>query len=439
MQFKKYWLSFLVWSTEIKEYLLKVCAQLKKYLLAKYPTLLDTIKENLFKFFLLLIKNKELFKQLILKKLFRRIAKVKKYLFKRYILRLIEIKEFILKICIDFKGYLLRKLFGLIEKIKKYLFKWYLRFIQVKEVVLKRFIQIKEYLFGKLFEKLITIKKYSLKLFARLIEIKELLLKIFTWVLNIRKYLLNGSVLVLELGLLSVIFYAGKEFYSQIKITENIKTVQSELANTVLSLTNLLGKSTGNIDILEQGDQINVKPALYYSQQQKSHKLELTLLNPSYGFVDCAGDITANVSYPAKVILTWQPMQHSSELYELICERYSNSNSNSKASNKHKKVLLSNINAVKFKFLEYIDSNGISVVKGINAIKEIDPKKLQQNNQNINDIRIRAVQIGMLVQSQDKLYYNVRHNWYSIFNDHINFLDSCIHKVIYITVKSNLS
>ena len=422
MQFKKYWLSFIVWLTEIKRYLLIVFAKLKQYWLPKYLAQLAKLKQYLFKLSLLLIEIKGTLsrrsiqvKKYFLIKLFRHITKLKKYLFNRYLLKLIEIKESILKIFIVFKEYFLRKFFRRIAKIKRYVLKCYLRLIEIKE-----------YLAGKLFVQLVKIKKYSIKFFGLLIEIKELLLKIFIWLINIRKYLLNGSVLALELCLLSIIFYMGIEFHSQIKITENIKTMQSGLANAILPLTNLLGKSTGNIDILEHVNQINVKPALYYSQQQKSHKLELILLNPNHNLIDCTGDIVSNVSYPIRINLIWQPMQQAADQYELICEQYNNK----RASTKNRKVLLSNINAVRFKFLEYTDLHGLKV---------IDPKKLQQSNQNINDIRIEAVQIGMLVQSKDNLYHKVHHNWYSIFNERINFLDDFMHKVIYITIKSNLS
>ena len=385
------------------------------------------------------------FKKYLLIKLLRRLTRIKKYLSK-CLVQLAKITESLLKTFAEFKKYWLTKLFkrlAIIKKywlvrllrrstrIKKYWVKYLTSLLELKTNIIKRIIQFRNHLLRKLFNRLIKIKKRLIILLMRLIEIKNILLRIFLSLLNIRKYLSKGVLLALELGFIIIIYHAGKEFHFQNKIAENIKIMQRELIETNLVLTNLLSKSAGNINIVENSNHINIKQALSYSQQQKSHKLELILLNPNYSLIDCTGDMVFNISYPVKINLIWQPMPHFADQYELICERYTNFNNNAKqASNKYRKVLLRHINSVKFKFLEYTDSN---------MIKDIETKQLQQSNKNTNDFRIKAVQIGMVVQSQNNLYSNTRHNWYSMFNDHINFLDNLVHKVIYITINSNLT
>jgi len=276
---------------------------------------------------------------------------------------------------------------------------------------------------------------YLLKGLVVLLEIKEFLLKIFKQFLENKKYLLNTGIFLLEIGLLILIFYVAREFSFQMKITENMKILQKELVDTTLPLTNLLSKTRGNVEFIEDDagyyHTIGVKPALYYSRQHKSHKLEVILLNPSYNLIDCSGDIISNVVYPVKFNFIWQPMPNAIEQYELICERYFHSSKHSKK-NVYRKILLRHINAVKFKFLEHTTSGGF---------RAIEPKKLSQIelHNSTDNIKVAAVQIGMLVQSSDPIYYKVRHNRYNLFNEHLNFLDQFLHKVIYISTQSNLS
>jgi len=45
----------------------------------------------------------------------------------------------------------------------------------------------------------------------------------------------------------------------------------------------------------------------------------------------------------------------------------------------------------------------------------------------------------MVLQSNEEFYPKVRHNWYNLFDERINFLDKFMRKVIYFTINSNLT
>lgn len=238
-----------------------------------------------------------------------------------------------------------------------------------------------------------------------------------------KKSLLKSALFIIEICLLISIFYVIKEFRYQIKIADNLKNMQNNLGNTILSLTNLLSKASGNLDIISEDNKINIKPVLSYTNNKKIHRLEFTLLNPNYSLIDCNGELLPNNAYPVRINLIWQPMMHVEDQYELICEKQTNFNRNTKTNNIYKKVLLQNINTVKFKFLEYTD---------LGTMRSIDLKSQPY-------ISIHAVQIGMLIQSSEHFYSKIRHGLYNIFNEEVTTLDNFMHKVIYITTQSNLT
>ena len=114
-----------------------------------------------------------------------------------------------------------------------------------------------------------------------------------------KKSLLKSALFIIEICLLISIFYVIKEFRYQIKIADNLKNMQNNLGNTILSLTNLLSKASGNLDVISEDNKINIKPVLsYYINNKKIHRLEFTLLNPNYSLVDCNGELLPNNAYP---------------------------------------------------------------------------------------------------------------------------------------------
>lgn len=222
---------------------------------------------------------------------------------------------------------------------------------------------------------------------------------------------------ILEIGLLGIIIYLSNRFYCQMQDTKNIKVMHNQLINAILPLSNLLSRSAGNLDEHELEYKIDVKPALSYDYQNKIHKLELILLNPTYSLIDCTGDLAKETVYPLKINFIWQPMLKFADQYELICEKHNNS------SNIQRKVLLQHINDVKFKFIESSE-----------VIKDIHPRKLYHGHNQ----QIAAVQIGMLVQTHSQAHAKKQYKNYHLFNKKINYLDKFLHRVIYITLPSSV-
>jgi hypothetical protein len=241
-------------------------------------------------------------------------------------------------------------------------------------------------------------------------------------------YRINNHILwILNIAIALIGYFLVKEFYYQRNIAKSLQVMQNQLIDTALPLTNLFSKSMGNINI---NNETNITPVLHYSHIKNTHKLELNLLNANYNFIDCLGELTSNVIYPIKVKLIWSLQPNTKDQYNLICESYSYSK-NKKLNNKHhKKLLLNNISAVRFRFLEQ---------DGVGSIRAIDPKKLHKDREYINDTRIISVQIGMILRSEQEFYPKLRHNWHNLFDERINFLDKFMRKVIYFTINSNLT
>lgn len=242
---------------------------------------------------------------------------------------------------------------------------------------------------------------------------------------------LRSLILILEICTIGFIIYLGGKLYSQIKYVEDIKNMNNQLIDAVLPLSNLLSKAAGSIHHNKSDYKIDIRPSLFYEYQHKTHKLELILSNPTYSLIDCTGDLAKETVYPLKVSFIWQPMLKFTDQYELICERHNNFKNLNNSKNIQRKVLLQHINAVKFKFVEL--SNAIA--EEVEPVKFIDPKELHH----VHNQQIAAVQIGMLIQSRNKAYAKEQYKNYHLFKKRFNFLDHFLHKVIYITLPSNVT
>jgi len=231
-----------------------------------------------------------------------------------------------------------------------------------------------------------------------------------------------------------MIFYISKELIFQNTIQKSTINMENELANALLPVTNLLSKAKGNIDIAEYINETSIKPVLSYKMENNNHIIELVFLNPVYSLIDCSGEIINNITYPIKINLIWQAVGDKERKYDLVCERYNNYNLQNKFIDHkdiYKTTLLKNINAVRFQFLEQLSSGNI---------KMINVQDLQTNQfQNNNNIKITAVQIGMIIQSSAAIYTKPQHSWYNIFSDRLHFFDNYNRTVIYITANSNLT
>lgn len=322
-----------------------------------------------------------------------------------------------------------------ILKLKKYLFYNYSKLCIVKDSILQYWIQIINIIKCLLNKYLLVVKKKWLSL-INLFEVlkKYCVKKSYFLILFITKqtYLLKWSIIVVWLVLISVIFYISKELIFQNTIHRSIIHMENELADSLLPLTNLLSKAKGNIDVAEYINEASIKPVLSYRVENNNYIIELVFLNPVYGLIDCSGEILNNTIYPIKINLIWQAVGEKERRYDLICERYNNYNQHAKFidhNNISKATLLRNINAVKFQFLEQLP---------LGNIKMINLKDLKKNYLK-NNIKLTAIQIGMIVQSPEIMYSKPQHSWYSVFGDKVHFFDARNHKVIYITVNSNLT
>lgn len=408
--------------------------QFKEYLLKYYTRLLEakkSIKEYL-------LKNLTIFCKFLESTQYQLITK--QYLLK-YNIILLLIKKFLLKkiivllIFLQHKKQYCNKYF---LRLKKYLLQYYNKLLIVKQTIKENIInncvtalEIIQYLFNK---HLLKLKKYLLRYYAVCLEIKEKLLQKLLFLITTRKYLLKVFVFLLGILLINVILYVSKAFKFQSSVEQSVTKMQNELTNTLLPLTNLLSKAAGSIDIMEYIDESSIKPIVHYDVHDSTHKIELIFLNPTYNLIDCSGELLSNAFYPIKINLIWQIMDNSTDRYELICERYSNYNTNNNFIDNtkyvYKTVLLRNINKIKIRFLEQLPSGNIRIIA---------PQILQTFSQKLNHVNIVAIQIGMLTQSAEIMYPKIRHSWYNIFNERVNFLDDTSHKVIYMTINSNLT
>lgn len=406
-------------------------------------------KEYLLKYYIRLLEARKIIKVYLLEKftIFGKFLESTQYrlIIKQYLIRyniiLLLIKKNLLKkiilllIFLQHKKQYCNKCF---LRLKKYLLQYYNQLLIIKQNIKENIInncvttlEIIEYFFNK---HLLRLKKYLLRYYAVCLEMKEQLLKKLLFLMATRKYLLKVFVFLLGIVLINIILYVSKAFKFQSSVDQSVTKMQNELTNTLLPLTNLLSKAAGSIDIMEYVDESSIKPIVHYDVQNRTHKIELIFLNPTYNLIDCSGELLSNTVYPIKINLIWKIMDNSTDRYELICERYSNYNTNNNFidNTKHvyKTVLLHNINKIKIRFLEQLPSGNIRI---------IEPQILQTFSQKFNHVNMAAIQIGMLTQSSEVMYPRVRHSWYNIFNERVNFLDNFSHKVIYMTINSSLT
>lgn len=409
--------------------------QFKEYLLKYYTRLLEAKK--IIKVYLL--KNITIFCKFLESTQYQLI--IKQYLIK-YNIILLLIKKFLLKKIILLLIFLQHKKQYCNKcclRLKKYLLQYYNQLLiikqNIKENIINNCVKALEsirYFFNK---NLLKLKKYLLRYYAICLAIKEQLLKKLLLLIATRKYLLKALVFLLGIVLINIILYVSKAFTFQSSVEQSVTKMQNELTNTLLPLTNLLSKAAGSIDVMEYIDESSIKPMVHYDVHDRTHKIELIFLNPTYNLIDCSGELLSNAFYPIKINLIWQIMDNSTDRYELICERYSNYNINNNnfvdnTKYVYKTVLLHNINKIKIRFLEQLPSGNIRI---------IEPQILQTFSQKLNHVNIAAIQIGMLTQSSEIMYPKIRHSWYNIFNERVNFLDDASHKVIYMTINSNIT
>lgn len=247
---------------------------------------------------------------------------------------------------------------------------------------------------------------------------------------------LKSLIYLTDALLLVVIFYLSSKFYCQTKKTQNIKLLSNQLIDTTLPLSNLLSKSTGNIRYNKQDNKTYIKPSILYQQHHKTHKLEVILSNPSYGLMDCTGNVGEKTTYPLRISFIWQPMLNIANEYELICERHDNFKNLNKNKNIERKILLQHINEVKFKVLvPNIQNNNDDVGAFEQEIKYIDPLELHHDHTQ----QIKGVQIGMLLKVDLPFYQQKQYTSYHVFKYRLNFLDQFSRKVIYITIPGELA
>lgn len=244
-------------------------------------------------------------------------------------------------------------------------------------------------------------------------------------------------IYLMDVLLLVAIFYLSSKFYCQTKKTQNIKLLSNQLIDTILPLSNLLSKSTGNIRYNKHDNKTYIQPSVLYQQHNKTHKLEIILSNPSYSLMDCTGNVTEKTTYPLRISFIWQPMLNIANEYELICERHNNFKNLNKNKNIERKILLQHINEVKFKVLVPNTPNNNDDVVGTfdQEIKYIDPLELQHDHNQ----QIKGVQIGMLLKADMPAYQQKQYTSYHVFRHRLNFLDQFSRKVIYITIPGELA
>jgi hypothetical protein len=249
----------------------------------------------------------------------------------------------------------------------------------------------------------------------------------------------NYALSLLYMVLLAAIVYLSGKLYVQSRALKNLNSMSNYLIDSVLPLSNLLTKSAGNMHNYKHDYTMHVHPTLFYQQQDNSHRLDFVLLKPSYSLIDCLGEVVEEAKYPLKMSFTWQPSSQDANQYQLICERHDKFNNisgysaNNNASNEHhvqKKVLLTEVNQVKFKFFESLTN-----INGEPIVRLIDPNELQTDHNK----QLSAVQIGMLLQSEQPLLITEKSQKYHIFQEQYKFFDRFLHKVIYITLKSNVT
>lgn len=322
-------------------------------------------------------------------------------------------------------------------KLKKYLLHNYNKIFFIKDNTLKFSVQILNNIKYFLNKYLLVFKKNLLQFINLLCFFKEYFFKKFYFLILFiikQTYLLKWIIISLWFILISTVFYISKELIFQNTIHNSIISMENELANTLLPVTNLLSKAKGNIDIAEYINEASIKPVLSYQVENDKHIIELVFLNPVYGLIDCSGEIISNITYPIKINLIWQSVGEQERRYDLICERYNNYNPQTKLIDHkdiYKTTLLRNINAVRFQFLEQLPSGNIKI------INLTDLKKNQSKND--SNIKITAVQIGMIIQSSAIIHTKPQHSWYNLFSDRLHYFDNYNRKVIYITTNSNLT
>ena len=246
---------------------------------------------------------------------------------------------------------------------------------------------------------------------------------------------LKSLIYLIDILLLVIIIYLGIKFYCQTKKTQNIKLISNQLIDTILPLSNLLSKSTGNIRYNKQDNKTYIKPSIFYQKHNNIHKLEVILSNSSYSLLDCNGNVTEKNTYPLKISFIWQPMLNVTNEYELICERHDNFKNLNKNKNLNRKVLLQHINEIKLKFL-VPNATSDDVIDAFNQdIKYIDPIELDYGHNQ----QVKGIQIGMLLKTNIEPYQQKQYKSYHVFRHRLNFLDQFARKVIYITIPGDLA